>query len=235
MLSLQCWFLTRAGQESKKDFEAAALPHKADPEPLAIGPVRQHEVALGPSLPPVEEAFAPPPQADEAPASPYTANRALLRDLTLPALPNLDIPPSPPGSPPPATTKKFEQFLELKEKGTHFNAKLAASSALRNPGLMDKLMDFVGLDDKDQYATTLPAELWNPAGFPEWAFRGPLKKSQDRIRKEREAEKASGTRAALDFVPASSASGTPTGKSAGSSGVSKGEKRKASRWDDTGR
>jgi hypothetical protein len=150
----------------------------------------------------------------------------------LPAVPNLDIPPSPPGSPPPTTSKKFEQFLDLKKKGTHFNSKLAASTALKNPSLMDKLMDFVELDDQDQYATTLSTELWNPAGFPEWAFRASLKKSQDKIRREREAEKekekAAGTRTALDFVPASSASGTPTGSL---SGTTRGEKRKAGRWD----
>ncbi|KAJ6155043.1 hypothetical protein N7470_005609 [Penicillium chermesinum] len=48
-------------------------------------------------------------------------------------VPNLDIPPSPPGSPDPAANAKFQHFLSLKHQGVHFNAKLATSSSLKNP------------------------------------------------------------------------------------------------------
>jgi hypothetical protein len=96
---------------------------------------------------------------------------------------------------------------------------------------MEKMMDFVGLDEQDQYATTLSKDLWDPAAFPEWAFRGPLKKSQDAIRKEREAEKAAGTRTALDFVPSSASQSTATSQTTTPAGLSKGERKKASRWD----
>lgn len=150
------------------------------------------------------------------PLSPYSANRALLRDLTLPTLPNYDIPSSPPGSPLQSTNAKFKHFLELKKQGVHFNDKLANSSALKNPGLMQKLMDFSDIDEAGQYATTLPKALWNPDDFPAYAFKEELAKSQQRILKKKEDEKSRGQRDTLDFVPATSTlepvsrSGTPS-------------------------
>ena len=113
------------------------------------------------------------PENDEtmAPRSPYSAHRALLRDLTLPTIPNYDIQPSPPGSPIESTNLKFRHFLELKKQGVHFNEKLAKSSALKNPSLMQKLMDFADIDEVGQYATTLAKDLWNPDGFLEYAYK----------------------------------------------------------------
>ncbi|KAF5661004.1 hypothetical protein FHETE_8669 [Fusarium heterosporum] len=191
---------------------------------VANSAVKQNSVPLGPSLPPMEEAVVDDQDPAYRPASPYSANRALLRDLTLPSAPNMDIPPSPPGSPPPGANKKFEQFLELKKKGTHFNAKLEQSSALKNPSLMDKLMKFVEVDERSQYSTTLPTDLWNPAAFPEWAFKDKLRKSHDKTMKEKELEKATGTRTAVDFVPPTTAAGQDT---AARGGLSRGEKRKS--------
>lgn len=161
----------------------------------------------------------------EGSSSPYSANRALIHDLTLPSVPNLDIPPSPPGSPPPRASKSFEQFLALKKKGTHFNSKLEQSTALRNPTVTEKLMDFVGLDERQQYETTLSPDLWNPAAFPETAFLENLRKSRDRIAKQREADKASGARTSVDFVP-STATGNATAPAAG--GLPRGDKSRSS-------
>lgn len=149
------------------------------------------------------------------PSSPYTANRSLIHNLTLPTVPNLDIPPSPPASPSSATaqaalTAKFDKFLELKrKKGTHFNAKIADSHALKNPPLMDKLLAFVGVGTAfdegpaaaaEQYATTLPTELWDPSSFPEWAYRSQLRKSHERVQKDKSRERGE----AVQFVPGTS-------------------------------
>ncbi|KAF4445416.1 hypothetical protein F53441_10866 [Fusarium austroafricanum] len=166
-------------EAEKKSTQPAPESQSLDATP--IGPVQQNDVPLGPSLPPMEESVVDEQDPAYRPASPYSANRALLRDLTLPSAPNLDIPPSPPGSPPPEANKKFEQFLELKKKGIHFNAKLEQSSPLKNPSLMDKLMRFVEVDERSQYSTTLPTDLWNPTTFPEWAFKDKLRKSHDKV------------------------------------------------------
>ncbi|KAJ4384355.1 hypothetical protein N0V85_008384 [Neurospora sp. IMI 360204] len=79
----------------------------------------------------------------------------------------MDIPASPPLSPSDISsverlaslTSKFDKFLELKRtKGQHFNSRIAQSAATKNPGLMDKLMRFVGVetefwfDDDDNIA-----------------------------------------------------------------------------------
>ncbi|VUC36016.1 unnamed protein product [Clonostachys rosea] len=198
-------------------------PSTEDESKVTIGPVIQNATPLGPSLPQVGDSYPGPENdaPDEAPGSPYSANRAALHDLTLPSIPNMDIPPSPPGSPTETTNKKFEQFIQLKKKGVHFNAKLETSIALKNPSLVDKLMAFVDIDEQSQYETTLPTDLWNPKGFPDWAYRDSLKKSQDKIARERESEKGSGTRTAIDFVPALGSG--PGNSSAGL--VSRGEKR----------
>ncbi|KAI5466400.1 HCNGP-like protein-domain-containing protein [Mariannaea sp. PMI_226] len=198
-----------------------------DIDNVVIAPVQQSAVPLGPSLPPLEE----PPSNEEddtgqAPLSPYSSNRALLRDLTLPSNPNLDIPPSPPGSPPPQANKKLEQFLELKKKGVHFNAKLEQSSGLKNPSLMEKLLNFVEIDEKDQYSTTLPTDLWDPNGFPEWAFKDRLSESRARVTVDKETERAHGTRTSVDFVPSTTNTTTGNTTSSTAGGLSRGEKRK---------
>lgn len=159
---------------------------------LPVGPI------LGPSQPVAEmlESFV---DADFIPQSPYSANRAVLRDLTLPTVPKYDIPSSPHGSPIASTNTKFKHFLDLKKQGVHFNEKLSKSAALKNPSLMQKLMEFSDIDEVDQYATTLTKELWNPDGFPDSAYKEALSKSQQTMLKTRENEK----RGKVDFVPAS--------------------------------
>ena len=142
------------------------------------------------------------------PSSPYTTQRANIRNLTLPTNPNLDIPPSPPGSPTPGADRKFAHFMQLKQQGVHFNAKLATSSALKNPSLLPKLMEFAGVKDQQQYATTLPPDLWDPEGFPDFAYKEGLAKSQKEISKRKEEEKAKATREGIEFVSATD-SGQP--------------------------
>ncbi|KAF4949839.1 hypothetical protein FSARC_13377 [Fusarium sarcochroum] len=215
---------TKAQHQKTEQKATVSEPQPQSFDTTTIVPeIQQNAVPLGPSLPPMEEAVVDEQDPTQRPSSPYSANRALLRDLTLPSAPNLDIPPSPPGSPPPGANKKFEQFLELKKKGTHFNAKLEQSSALKNPSLMDKLMKFVEVDERNQYSTTLPTDLWNHAAFPEWASKGQLRKTHDKVAKEKEAEKAAGTRTAVDFVPPTSTVGQDA---AAKGGLSRGEKRK---------
>jgi len=150
---------------------------------------------IGPSA-----ASSPEDDIQIAPLSPYSANRAAIRNLTVPDLPMLDIPPSPPGSPPPEMNKKFQHFLDLKKQGIHFNEKLASSSALKNPSLLKKLMDYAGLDEQNQYSTTLPEDVWNPKGFPPWAFKEELAKNQQEVTKKKEEERARTPRESIDFV-----------------------------------
>lgn len=156
---------------------------------------------VGPSL-----SRMPASNIASAPHSPYSANRSLIHDLTLPTKANFDIPPSPPGFSPAGMDKKFEHFLDLKKQGVHFNEKLARSSALKNPSLLPKLMNFAGVEERDQYATTLPKDIWNPAGFPTWAYKEDLAKSQQDISQKREEMRSRLHRETIDFI-----SGTNSG------------------------
>ena len=117
---------------------------------------------------------------------------------------------------------KFAHFLELKKQGVHFNDKLARSSALKNPGLLQKLMGFAGLEESDQYASTLPKEIWDPAGFPAWAYREELGKSQQEMQKKMEEEKARVQRDVIDFVSATSSAQSTSGGIPASGGVTRG-------------
>ncbi|KAL8724317.1 MAG: hypothetical protein Q9166_008018 [cf. Caloplaca sp. 2 TL-2023] len=134
--------------------------------------------------------------------SPYSANRAAIHNLTLPIIANLDIPPSPPASPPPRATQISEHFMQLKKQGVHFNEKLAGSSALKNPTLLQKLMSSVGLMESDQYTIPLPKGLWDPSAFPGWAYKEELVKTQQQITRKKEEESARTQRDSIDFIPA---------------------------------
>ena len=186
-------------------------PRKATPPPSA--PV--NGAAQGPTVSP------PPPDNGAAdhlpPGSPYTSSRAIIQNLTLPNAPNFDIPPSPPGSPPQRASKKFAQFLELKKKGQHFNQRLESSSVLRDPGHSQKLMEFAGISEEEQYASTLAEDLAVPAVFPPWAYVEELRASQKRILKTKEQERSRTPRETIDFVSATrsgaaSRTSTPSGK-----------------------
>ncbi|GFF26226.1 conserved hypothetical protein [Aspergillus udagawae] len=157
----------------------------------------------GPMMGPLHDEA--PSSADKLPIdaqlSPTSAARSLIHDLTLPPVANLDIPPSPPGSPEPVANAKFTHFLSLKGQGTHFNEKLANSSSLRNPSLLRKLMDHAGIDEQAQYNTSLPAELSNPSGLPSWGYKEELLKSQKESNYEVEERRRTGQRETIDFVP----------------------------------
>ncbi|EPE05957.1 hcngp-like protein [Ophiostoma piceae UAMH 11346] len=164
----------------------------------------------------------------ELPLSPYSAERAAVRQLTMPRVPDFDIPADEDDdqdhgdTSSTALNKKFATFLDLKQKkDTHFNARLAQSDAMKNPALMDKLMAFVGLPggstDEDAkaavdpskaaapYGTTLPAEIWDPAAFPAEAYRRSLRRLQEEAAKQRARVPGE----PVSFVSATSAESTP--------------------------
>ena len=157
---------------------------------------------LGPASGPAPENQAQSPEDPSASgrSSPFSTTRALIHDMTLPPVPNLDIPPSPPGSPNAAANAKFEHFLSLKKQGVHFNAKLASSSSLRNPSLLKKMMEHAGIDERSQYNTSLPPDLWDVSNLPKWAFKDELLKVQQDVRQKMEENNAACQRSSIEFV-----------------------------------
>ncbi|KAB8240917.1 nucleophile aminohydrolase [Aspergillus flavus] len=140
-----------------------------------------------------------------------STSRTLIHDLTLPPVPNLDIPISPPGSPDANANAKFAHFLLLKKQGVHFNEKLAFSASLKNPSLLKKLMDHAGIDGQMQYSTSLPSEVWDMSGLPRWGFKEELLKSQKVFHQKTEEQWSAGQRDTVDFVAATTADSTGVG------------------------
>lgn len=168
----------------------------------------------------------------DPPLSPYSAERAAVRQLTMPRVPDFDIPGGDDDDghdiddSSAATTKKFATFLKLRDDGkAFFNKRLAESDAMKNPALMDKLMGYVGLagvgvvgeESKDlkgrvdtevaaaPYGTTLPADIWDPAAFPAEAYRRSLRRLQEDAAKQR--ARAPGE--AVNFVSATAETPEP--------------------------
>ncbi|KAJ5650050.1 uncharacterized protein N7484_003773 [Penicillium longicatenatum] len=206
---------TPAPQHTQQHLEALQAnqvkdQNEADDSPSQLGPSTSNVAPNGPVLGPAVMNTTPYPE--ERPAggytSPFSASRALIQDLTLPPVPNLDIPPSPSGSPDPAANAKFEHFLSLKKNGVHFNAKLASSSSLKNPSLLIKMMEHAGIDEQAQYDTSLPVELWNTSTLPPWAFKEELLRAQQEARQRMDDKKASGQRSSIEFVSSSPTHGS---------------------------
>lgn len=144
------------------------------------------------------------------------SERDTIRYLTKAPVPMTSMPPSPPGSPNRAANARFDRFLALKDKGVHFNEDLARKSNFLNPGLLATMMIRAGIDEEDQYNTSLSLHLWNPKGFPEWAYKEKLFKSQQEVKDKEDAEKralsAAGTRT-IDFASSGGNSGESSRRS----------------------
>ncbi|TKA69229.1 hypothetical protein B0A49_06517, partial [Cryomyces minteri] len=177
--------------------------------------------AIGPALDPQSSVRMANPYASgtaSASQSPYTSERLLIRDLTMPPTPNFDIPQSPPGSPSAIVSSKFARFLELKKQGVHFNERLEKSSALQNPSLLQKMMKFAGVEEQDQFASTLPPSLAIPTSFPAWAYADELAKTQQAMTKKLEEDRVKVQREAIDFVPAAGSAASSRGATPGATG-----------------
>lgn len=139
------------------------------------------------------------------------SERDAIRHLTQAPFPAPSLPASPPGSPEPAANERFRRFLELKAKGVHFNEDLARKSSFRNPSLLSTMMSKVGIDEKAQYNTSLPLDIWNPNDFPDWAYKEGLLKSQQELQEQADAHKkmlsATGKRT-IDFTSESASEGS---------------------------
>ncbi|KAH7328683.1 HCNGP-like protein-domain-containing protein [Stachybotrys elegans] len=215
---------TAQSKSPAKKVDGLAQPSDTRPQRgPEIGPSLQNSVPLGPSLPPVEIEGLEEPEEAAGRMSPYSERRAITQNLTLPTVPCLDIPPSPPGSPPPDITKRFEEYLELKKQGVHFNTKLESMATLKNPSVVERFMGYLDIDQMDEYGTTLSPDLWDPKAFPKWAYVKELKKSRQNVVQQRETDQASGTRTAVDFVPPVAQSSGPNPPKGS---LSRGEKRK---------
>ncbi|KAK7885676.1 hypothetical protein LTR67_010027 [Exophiala xenobiotica] len=144
---------------------------------------------LGPSMPEHMGSDAEQDPLSELQQS--MSERDIIHHLTAASHPMTSLPPSPPGSPNPALEAKFKKFVELKAKGVHFNEDLARKATFRNPSLLPTLMVRVGLEEDDQYRTSLSQEVWDPSAFPPSVYKEALLRSQQSLREQEAANKKS--------------------------------------------
>ncbi|KAE8131861.1 HCNGP-like protein-domain-containing protein [Aspergillus pseudotamarii] len=190
------------GQPVELSKSAYAVPDKC---PILPGTTTSRETR-GPILGPSHKEAHPEPPSSER--SRLSTSHTLIHDLTLPPVPNLDIPLSPPGSPDANANAKFAHFLSLKKQEVHFNEKLALSTSLKNPSLLKKLTEHAGIDGQMQYSTSLPSEVWDMSGLPRWGFKEELSKSQKEFHQKTEEQWSAGQRDTIDFVAAATADST---------------------------
>ena len=135
--------MTREANESLQEADDGSGAHAAG-----------LDETVGPSLPRnTAEPSSNVPEVDPS-LSPYSRTRQQVRMLTMPPVPDFDIPPSPQRADPSSIAvlnKKARHFLELKPRGLHFNQRLLESTALRNPAMTSKLLDFAGIEGVLQY------------------------------------------------------------------------------------
>ncbi|KND01481.1 uncharacterized protein SPPG_03282 [Spizellomyces punctatus DAOM BR117] len=93
--------------------------------------------------------------------------RQLLKPPPIEGEENSGIPPEPDDEADEATQAKIAKWLDLKGSGMHFNARLEQTHAFRNPSIMSKLIEYLGLDET---GSNYPKEIYDPHGFPEEAF-----------------------------------------------------------------
>ena len=128
-----------------------------------------------------------------------------LRDAILPPLipelPDWNIPPSPPipdNAEQLPITATVDKYLALKAQGKHFNQTLADNPAFRNPSMINRLREFVGIED--EYGSNMPREVWSHLELPKFAYADKIAQQQ-RETESADAERQAG-RKAVDFAPA---------------------------------
>ncbi|PYH76139.1 hypothetical protein BO82DRAFT_396357 [Aspergillus uvarum CBS 121591] len=194
---------TKQGKEghlaqNPKATQISALPEKETR--LEHGSMPEDRPVFGPS-------HESPHDAQKSSPTDYitlSASRTIIHDLTLPPVPNLDIPPSPPSSPDPSADAKFAHFLSLKKQGVHFNEKLSGSASLRNPSLLKAMMNHAGIDNRAQYQAALPPAIWNAPDLPSWGFMEEIRQAQRDIQGTMEERRPARSREEIAFVAATS-------------------------------
>jgi HCNGP-like protein len=181
------------GDKQQKSYIASLRTADDDSLPL-IGPT------IPDGLPDHDDGGLGTPQLPQG-----LSEQDLIRYLTQASHPMTALPPSPPGSPNPQIETKFKRFLELKSKGLHFNEDLAKKTTFRNPGLFSTLMERAGIDEDAQYATSLPASVWDPQLLPPAAYKEELLKSQQSIRDQQTAQKKQASAAGKRMIEFTSA------------------------------
>lgn len=173
---------SQAFRTNPDPFNVASFLHTPPIQGPALGPALEpHPSSAGTSSLP-ETKNTPRNEsrrlsADDGSLSPYSWAMNKRRELTMPPVPNFDIPPPPQETAPAAIEAKFKHFLQLKSKGLHFNNDLDTKHEFKDPAYMEKRLKFAGVEPQNEYECTLSKDCYD-TDWPEDAYYDKMKEKQ---------------------------------------------------------
>ncbi|CAG2235201.1 SAP30-binding protein [Mytilus edulis] len=155
---------------------------------------------------------------------------SLSRSMLNKSFDEIEIPPAPPGK----CRLNYNQFkrisvllqdkisglFEKMRKGLDMNDKIQRRKDFRNPSIYEKLIEFIGIDEK---GSNYPAEVFDPHAWGKESFYDQLDKAQKVEMEKREKERKDRTK--VEFV-------TGTKRPQSSTDVTSGDdKKRKTKWD----
>lgn len=132
----------------------------------------------------------------------------------------IEIPPAPAGKCSAKLQDKISGLFEkMRREGLDMNAKIQRRKDFRNPSIYEKLIDFIGIDEK---GSNYPAEVYDPHGWGKESFYDALDKAQKVEMEKREKERKERTK--IEFV-------TGTKRPPSAADVTSDDKKRKTKWD----
>ena len=143
---------------------------------------------------------------------------SLSRSVMNMAAHDVQLPPQPPGKPSKKVQEKIQSlFDKMKRTGNNMNTSIQWRKDFRNPSIYEKLIEFIGIDDK---GTNFPPNLYNPSIWGSGSYFDDLAGLQKKEMDKREKERKDRTK--IDFM-------VGTKKTDGSTSVV--EQKRKTKWD----
>lgn len=132
----------------------------------------------------------------------------------------IEIPPAPAGKCSAKLQDKISGLFEkMRREGLDMNAKIQRRKDFRNPSIYEKLIDFIGIDEK---GSNYPAEVYDPHGWGKESFYDALDKAQKVEMEKREKERKERTK--IEFV-------TGTKRPPSATDATNDDKKRKTKWD----
>ncbi|CAG2234319.1 SAP30-binding protein-like [Mytilus galloprovincialis] len=167
-----------------------------------------------------ESLYGPEKRVDRTTSLNAEQASSLSRSMLNKSFDEIEIPPAPPGKCPAKLQDKISGLFEKMRKGLDMNDKIQRRKDFRNPSIYEKLIEFIGIDEK---GSNYPAEVFDPHAWGKESFYDQLDKAQKVEMEKREKERKDRTK--VEFV-------TGTKRPQSSTDVTSGDdKKRKTKWD----
>lgn len=167
-----------------------------------------------------EEEEIPEKRGDRSTSLNAEQASSLSRSMLNKSFDEIEIPPPPAGKCPAKLQDKISGLFEkMRREGLDMNAKIQRRKDFRNPSIYEKLIEFMGIDEK---GSNYPPEVYDPHAWGKESFYDALDKAQKLDMEKREKERKDRTK--IEFV-----TGTKRPPSATDAMID--DKKRKSKWD----